>query len=183
MKYLKLFENFNKVYYHGSAKKFDTFDKSVSNYAGTIYFTESKPFAMQFASDRGTDKTYLYSVNLNSKNSFNALDKSEREKLIPVLRDLTEKRYEDKHTGAKFYSRFIVLNGESIENPNTEQSIGYLLWRLENGAWRIIESQPVIDAIRSMGYDSIVTIEKGQENIAVFDPSLINILDVEEIEN
>jgi hypothetical protein len=138
---------------------------------------------MQFASDRGTDKTYLYSVNLNNKNSFNASDKSEREKLIPVLRDLIEKRYEDKHTGAKFYSRFIVLNGESIENPNTEQSIGYLLWRLENGAWRIIESQPVIDAIRSMGYDSIVTIEKGQENIAVFDPSLINILDVEEIEN
>lgn len=183
MRYLKLFENFNKVYYHGSAKKFDTFDKGISNYSGTIYFTESKPFAMQFASDRGTDKTYLYTVELYNKKPFDPFNKLERDKLIPVLKDLIEKRYEDKQTGAKFYSKYIVLNGESIQDPDTDQSVQYLLWRIENGSWRIIESQPVIDSIRSMGYDSIITIEKGQENVAVFDPSLIKILDIEEIEN
>jgi hypothetical protein len=136
---------------------------------------------MQFASDRGTDKTYLYTVRLNNKKPFLATDSVARQKLIPVLKRLIQDRYADQHTGAKFYSKFIVLNGQSVQDPSDEQSLEYLLWRLEHGSWRIIESQPVIDEIRRMGYDSIITTEKGQENVAIFDPALVNIIDVEEI--
>jgi hypothetical protein len=183
MKHLKLFEGFentNKVYYHGSAKRFDEFKSSISNYNGTIYFTESKLFAMQFAQDRG-GTGYLYSVNLSYSNPFNATLSQKRDELIPILIKLIEDGYEDPITGAKFRSKFIVLNGESIKEPSAEQSLEHILWRLEHGSWRILESEPIIDFIRSKGYDALITVEKGQENVADWDSELIRILDVENI--
>jgi hypothetical protein len=49
-----------------------------------------------------------------------------------------------------------------------DDSVNFYLWRIKNGAWRIIECEPIINKIKESGYDGFFVIEKGSKNVAIF---------------
>jgi hypothetical protein len=73
-----------------------------------------------------------------------------------------------------------------IENPTLEDAVNHYIHRLRNGAWRIIET-PAIVKFLSKKYDSIKIVERGRENIAVFNQDQIHVLgsrlDIENFKN
>lgn len=171
--------------YHGTQKDFDNFDPNKSNFHGTIYFTDKPEFAKMFATNQGfqgeTSKGNVFTACLNIKNPFNPQNKDHRKLLIPIIKKSIEDKYKDTTTGADFNIP-PTLNNPKTNQPvqNTQDAIEHILWRIENKSWRFIESKPIIDFIKQQGFDSIITQERGANNIAVFDPKNIQVLDKKE---
>jgi len=173
------------IFYHGSPKKFDTFDRSRSNYRGLTYFTPKREFAVAFAGGRGLDKGYVYSISFAKPlNLFDATDLTNIESLRPIIKSLVDGGVKDSVTGVDFNpaGKTINLNGEEIKNPNSDQMTEWMIWRIKNKSWRILEGEAVTSFIEGAGYDGIVTQESAIDNIGVFDTSLIKIENIEEIE-
>ncbi len=108
-------------------------------------------------------------------NSLNALK--------PIIRDLIEKKYKDTVTNASFIipSGPIYIDGNEITNPSLDDAVNWYLWRIKNGAWRILEGENILNFIRQAGYDAVLTKERGSQNIAVFDPDKVTIVKKEYI--
>jgi hypothetical protein len=87
--------------------------------------------------------------------------------LSPIIKLLIENKYSDE--------------GENFKLPafakTMDEAIEFYLKRIKNGSWRIIENKYILGYIKRIGYDAILTIERGSENIAVFDPSKITIVE------
>jgi hypothetical protein len=97
--------------------------------------------------------------------------------LIPIIKQSVESKYKDPVTDANFYIPPTLSNPKTNQPvQNTDDAIQHILWRIENKSWRFIESKPIIDYIKKMGFDSIMTKETGANNIAVFNPNQIKIL-------
>ena len=47
------------------------------------------------------------------------------------------------------------------------------LVEVKNGAWRVVECEPIINQIKSKKYDGFYVIERGSKNVAIFDESSI----------
>lgn len=186
---IKLKDLLNEVFslpdivYHGSGLDFDKFDKNKSNFRGTTYFTTNKDFAKSFATDRGTDKTIIYHCKLNIDKMFDPEDINSLNALKPIIRDLIEKKYKDTVTNASFIipSGPIYIDGNEITNPSLDDAVNWYLWRIKNGAWRILEGENILNFIRQAGYDAVLTKERGSQNIAVFDPDKVTIVKKEYI--
>jgi hypothetical protein len=56
------------------------------------------------------------------------------------------------------------------------------LWEIKNKAWRTLEGEQIVKFLQDSGYDGLITQEGSNNNIGIFDPSLIKIESVEEIE-
>ena len=167
--------------YHGTQKDFDNFDPGKSNYYGTIYFTDNPQFAHNFATGQGFSgdetKGNVFTACLDAKNPFNPQNEQHRNMLIPIIKQSVESKYKDPVTGANFHIPPTLSNPKTNQPvQNTDDAIQHILWRIENKSWRFIESKPIIDYIKKMGFDSIMTKETGANNIAVFNPNQIKIL-------
>jgi hypothetical protein len=71
----------------------------------------------------------------------------------------------------EFYSKLKGYNPDTdkeFEINSKSESVYYYLWRIKNGSWRVIESEPIIKSIRNKGYDGFIVIERGSENLAIF---------------
>ena len=62
---------------------------------------------------------------------------------------------------------------EEFDISDQEQSVYHYLWRVKNGAWRVVECEPIISQIKTKGYDGFYVIERGSKNVAIFDESSI----------
>ena len=167
--------------YHGTQKDFDNFDPSKSNYYGTIYFTDNPQFAHKFATNQGFQgdqtKGNVFTACLDAKKPFNPQDEQHRNMLIPIIKQNVETKFKDPVTGANFHIPPTLSNPKTNQPVQTaDDAVEHILWRIENKSWRFIESKPIIDYIKKMGFDSILTQEIGANNIAVFDPKQIKIL-------
>jgi hypothetical protein len=172
-------------FFHGSPKKFNSFDRSKSHYRGLTYFTPRRDFAVAFAGGRGLDKGYIYTISFTKPlNLFDATDLQNIESLRPIIKSLVEKGIKDSVTGISFNpsGATIHLNGEEIKDPSVDQMTEWMLWRVKNKSWRILEGEAITKFIEEAGYDGIVTQESGVDNIGVFDTTLIRIDNIEEIE-
>ena len=176
--------------YHGSANDFEQFDPKVSNFGGTIYFSTDPTFAYEFATNSkgagGGKSGFVYTACLNIQKTFDPTNAQMIEELRPILLQNVQNNLRDQTTGMNFskdplkampLSKFDSSAQPEEKITTDEQAVNYFMWRIQTGSWRIIEAKPILDYIKSRGYDSLVTAEMGAKNIAIFDPSLAQIID------
>ena len=187
MKYLKTYQLFESVtsekLYHGNRK--GDFPPEKKRFAGAIFLTNNLEFAKNFASlDEKDDfpDASVFEVKLKSNIKLcNPMDIETMKELdlVAVIQKMIDSNYTDEVNGTKFIK---VSNGMKGYNPDTdqefditdqEQSVYHYLWRVKNGAWRVVECEPIINQIKSKGYDGFYVVERGSKNVAIFDESSI----------
>lgn len=175
------------LFYHGSPKRFESFNRSNSNYRGLTYFTPNKDMAKNFAGGRGLTEGYLYTVSFSGSplNLFDPTNLGNIELLRPIIKSLVENKVKDTVTDADFDPSGKTVSfgsGESISNPTNDQMVEYVLWKIKNKAWRTLEGERITKFLEDAGYDGLITQEGGNNNIGIFDTNLINIVSREELE-
>ena len=100
--------------------------------------------------------------------------------LKEVIQKMIDNKYVDETNGTKFNE--ISGSGFKGYNPDEDkefdikdksESVYFYLWRIKNGAWRIIECNPIIEKIKKSGFDGFFVIERGSKNVAIFDEKSI----------
>ena len=183
MKYLKLFESFGKKLYHGNRK--GDFPPEKKRFAGAIFLTTNLEFAKDFAGfderENFPDGT-VWEVNL--KSGLKLCDPMDRKVMVELnLKGTIQKMIDDKYidpvngtTFLEFYSNLKGYNPETdkeFEINGKSEAVYFYLWRIKNGAWRVVEVEPIIKSIRDEGYDGFIVTERGSENVAIFDEKSI----------
>ena len=186
MKYLKsyrIFESIDVKLYHGNRK--GDFPPKRKRFAGAIFLTSNLDFAKDFAGFDDRDNFPNGSVwqvklkpdvkicNTSNPDIIKELD------IKTIIQKMVDENYTDEVNGTKFskvgkgFKGFDFDTNQEFDIEDDSQSVYFYLWRIKNGAWRIIECEPIISAIKSKGYDGFEIIERGSKNVAIFDESLI----------
>jgi hypothetical protein len=187
MKYLKsyiIFEsNNNTELYHGNRK--GDFPPKRKRFAGAIFLTSNVEFAKDFAGfdDRNQfPNGAVWKVNL--KSNIKICDPTNKEvikelDIKSIIQKMIDDKYVDEVNGTKFnpvgkgFKGYDFDKDEEFDLEDSSQSVYFYLWRIKNGAWRIIECEPIINAIKSGNYDGFEVTERGAKNVAIFDESSI----------
>jgi hypothetical protein len=163
------------IVYHGTASKeiIENFNFEKSNFAHAVFFTKDLNFAKSFAVDEVRNGIVQAQV-VDIKNPFNFSKKEDIDSIRPIIEELVKECYESKNTGISFRNDLPQINiaEREIQNPTIDDFIDHYMWRLQNGSWRIIETDRIIDYI-SQKYDSILINEKCITNVAVFNQNQI----------
>jgi hypothetical protein len=187
MRYLKTYQIFESItsekLYHGNRK--GDFPPEKKRFAGAIFLTSNLDFAKNFASldeKENFPNASVFEVKLKSNIKLCNPMLSETMKeldLVTVIQKMIDSNYIDEINGTKFIK---VANGTKGYNPDKdedfditekEQSVYHYLWRVKNGAWRIVECDPIINQIKSKKYDGFYVVERGSKNVAIFNESSI----------
>jgi hypothetical protein len=181
MKYLKsykIFESLSEKLYHGNRK--GDFPPEKKRFAGAIFLTSNLEFAKDFAGFGERDEFPNGAVwEVNLKDGLKLCNPMEREtmkklNLKEVLQSMISDKYVDQTNGTKFIEVSTGFKGydydadKEFDITDKSQSVNFYLWRIKNGAWRIIECEPIINKIKESGYDGFFVIEKGSKNVAIF---------------
>lgn len=177
----KLFESLNSVLYHGNRK--GDFPPKRKRFAGAIFLTSNIEFAKDFAGFDERDsfpdgavweiklKPGIKICDPTTTDSVNKLD------LKSAIQKMIDDRYVDPVNGTQFkqvgkgFKGYDFETGKEFDIEDESQSVYFYLWRIKNGAWRIIECEPIISAIKSNGFDGFEITERGAKNVAIFDES------------
>ena len=183
LKSYKLFESLIEKLYHGNRK--GDFPPEKRRFAGAIFLTSNLEFAKDFAGLNERDefpngavwqidlKNDLKLCNPMKINTMKELD------LTSVIKKLIDENYIDPTNGTSFikvgkgFRGYDIKNNKEFDIESTDQSVFHYLWRIKNGAWRIIECDPIISKIKSKGYDGFIVTERGSKNVAIFDEKSI----------
>lgn len=183
MRYLKLFESFTKKLYHGNRK--GDFPPEKKRFAGSIFLTSNLEFAKDFAGydERGTfPDGAVWEVTLKPGLKLcNPMDREVMEKLnlLDTIQKMIDEKYIDPVNGTKFnevssgFKGYDYVTDKEFDIKDKSESVYFYLWRIKNGAWRVIECDPIIKSIKDSGYDGFSVVERGSENVAIFDESSI----------
>lgn len=186
MRYLKsyrIFESIDTKLYHGNRK--GEFPPKRKRFAGAIFLTSNLDFAKDFAGFDDRDNFPNGSVwqvklkpdvkicNPSNSDIIKELD------IKTIIQKMIDENYTDEVNGTKFsrvgkgFKGFDFDTNQEFDIEDDSQSVYFYLWRIKNGAWRIIECEPIISAIKSKGYDGFEITERGSKNVAIFDePSI-----------
>lgn len=187
MKYLKTYKLFESVtgekLYHGNRK--GDFPPEKKRFAGAIFLTSNLDFAKNFA---GFDEKEefpngsVFEVKLKSDiklcNPMNRQTMIELD-LTSVIQSMIDENYVDKVNGTKFikigkgFKGYKPETDEDFDINSQDESLYHYLWRVKNGAWRVVECEPIIKQIKTKGYDGFFVIERGSKNVAIFDEKSI----------
>ena len=66
-----------------------------------------------------------------------------------------------------------ISDDQSIVIDGKSEAVYFYLWRIKNGAWRIIEAEPIVKLIKNAGYDGFMVTERGSDNVAIFSEDFI----------
>jgi hypothetical protein len=138
------------IWYHGSLKEFDKFQKPSSSAA--IFFSPQADFASSFAN---INKGNVLPVYLKAVNTFDYDNPKHREAVIKLAIENTP-----IYKNAPDQAGMRRVLEESLTNKDT-------------GNWTTIEEKGFQDAIKSLGFDSFYVKERGIKNIGVYDPTQI----------
>lgn len=166
----------SKTYFHGTMWDLSKwFDVIRSNTAQAIFLTENENFADSFWINREWLPWWrTYKIRVKCEKTFDFKNKQELQSLKTLITKLILQWYSYSSSGIKFVKYPTeFLNG--IEHPTLEQITDYYMRRLEHGSRRMLESPPFIEYLKNQWYDSFFIDEKWQNNIAIFDASLISI--------
>lgn len=180
MKYLKLFESFGKKLYHGNRK--GDFPPQKKRFAGAIFLTSNLDFAKGFAGMNDGDEFpdgKVWEVEL--KEGLKLLNAKERKVMIDLdlkgtIQKMISDNYVDPVNGIKFhevsagkgFKGYDPVADKEFDIGDESDSVYFYLFRIKNGAWRIIECEPIINQIKEKGYDGFIVTEMGVENVAIF---------------
>lgn len=167
------------ILYHGTAtkEKIEHFNFHKSNFANAVFFTKDYDFAKTFALEEGVRDGVVQEQIVNIQNPFDFSNKQHIHELRPIIEELVKEGYRSENTGIVFRNNLpsITIGEREIQNPTQDDFVDHYMWRLENGSWRIIETDKVINFI-SQKYDSILVNERGIKNVAVFSGEQIHVL-------
>jgi hypothetical protein len=100
--------------------------------------------------------------------------------LKSILQKMIDDKYEDPTNGKKFianrgkgFKGFDYDTEKEFDLEDFSQTVYNYLWLIKNGSWQIIECDPIINQIKSKGYDGFMVAERGSKNVAIFDESSI----------
>ena len=184
MKYLKLFESFGKKLYHGNRK--GDFPPEKKRFAGAIFLTSNLDFAKDFAGQNDGDEFRNGAVwEVELKSGLRLCNPMDRKVMIDLnlketLQKMIDDGYQDPVNGTKFhevstkgFKGYDPVTDREFDVEDKKDSVYFYLWRIKNGGWRIIETDPVISRIKENGYDGFAVVERGNENVAIFDEESI----------
>ena len=170
--------------YHGNRK--GDFPPKQRRFAGAIFLTSNLNFANLFAGSDEPEKypnRGVWEVRLKpGLKIFDAQDNNmvRNIDLKSIIQELIDSKYVDPVNETKFKEvdgeGFIGYDSDTdteFKIQNKSQSVYWYLWRVKHGAWRIIECEPIIAAIKSKSYDGFEITERGSKNVAVFDVNSI----------
>jgi len=183
--FVKILENSNgEKLYHGNRK--GDFPPEKRRFAGAIFLTSNLAFARDFAgfdeSDQFPDGA-VFEVTL--KPGLKICDLMEPKVMVELgledlIKHMVDQGYVDPTSGTKFnkitgkgFKGFDPATGKVFDIDEPHQSANHYLWRVKNGAWRVIECEPVVRRIREKGYDGFSVMERGSRNVAIFDEASI----------
>jgi hypothetical protein len=184
MKHIALFESFiGEKLYHGNRK--GDFPPEKKRFDGCIFLTSNIEFARDFsgADDRKEfPDGAVWEVSL--KPDVNLCDPTDPRiakelNLKNIIGKMLADGYEDEVNGIKFKSVGSGMRGYDYDNDkefdteDASDSVYHYLWRIKNGAWRIIECAPILSAIRNKRYGGFYVNERGSKNVAIFDETSI----------
>ena len=175
----KLFESIiTEKLYHGNRK--GDFPPKRKRFAGSIFLTSSIGFAKDFA---GFDEREsfpdgaVWEIKLKPGIKIcdpTTTDSIKKLDLKAVIQKMIDDKYVDAVNGTKFnqvgkgFKGYDLETGKEFDIEDESQSVYFYLWRIKNGAWRIIECEPIISAIKSKGFDGFEVTERGAKNVAIF---------------
>lgn len=187
MKYIKsyqLFESVTGKLYHGNRK--GDFPPKIKRFANAIFLTSNLEFAKNFAGFDERDEFPEGAVwEINLKPGLKICDPMSPKTMIEldlktILQKMIDDEYVDSANGKKFkanrgkgFKGYDYETDKEFDLEDTSQSVYNYLWLIKNGAWQIIECEPIITKIKSSGYDGFEVTERGSKNVAVFDESSI----------
>jgi hypothetical protein len=187
MKYLKPYITFesNTIIdlYHGNRK--GDFPPKRKRFAGAIFLTSNLEFAKDFAGFDDKEQFPNGAVwRVYLKSNIKICDPTKKEiiqelDIKSIIQKMIDDKYIDEVNGTKFNQVGKGFKGYDFDKDiefdlkDESQSVYFYLWRIKNGAWRIIECEPIISAIRSSNYDGFEVTERGAKNVAIFDESSI----------
>ena len=177
--------------YHGNTK--GDFPPNQKRHASAIFLTSNLDFAEAFATDGEPERFPNHGIwEVKLKPGLKIFDAQDNKAvnemdLKSIIQKLIDDGYVDPIIGTKFFevSENGKFNGYDYEKnvefkiTDKSQSVYFFLWRLKYGAWRIIECEPIISAIKSKSYDGFQITERGSKNVAIFDVN--SILDYKKI--
>lgn len=178
LKPYKLFESISEKLYHGNRK--GDFPPEKKRFAGAIFLTSNLEFAKDFAGFNEKDEFPNGAVwEVTLKDNLKLCNPMEKEtmknlNLKATLQSMINDKYVDQTNGTKFIEVGTGFKGydydtdKEFDLTDKSQSVSFYLWRIKNGAWRIIECEPIINKIKESGYDGFFVIEKGSKNVAIF---------------
>jgi len=184
MKHIKLFESISEKLYHGNRK--GDFPPEKKRFAGAIFLTSNLEFAKDFAGFNEKDEFpngAVWEVELKEK--VNLCDPMEIKTMVDldlkgVIQKMINDKYVDEASGTKFnevagsgFKGYDPDTDEEFDIKDKSESAYFYLWRIKNGAWRIIECNPIIEKIKQSGFDGFYVTERGSKNVAVFDEKSI----------
>ena len=179
----QLFESISEKLYHGNRK--GNFPPKRKRFAGAIFLTDNLEFAKNFA---GFDEREVFpdgavwEIELVPGLRICSPTETETMKeldLKSVIQKMVDDSYVDPANGKKFGPRgkgfkgFDPETGEEFDLEDPSQSVYNYLWLVKNGAWQIIECEPIVSAIKNKGYNGFEVVERGVKNLAIFDESSI----------
>ena len=180
MQHIRIFESASEKLYHGNRK--GDFPPSKKRFADAIFLTSSLDFAKDFAGFNDGDEFpdgAVWEVEL--KELLNLCNPMETKTMIELnLKEVIQKMIDDKYVDEASGTKFNEVGGSGFKgyDPHEDrefdlkdksESVYFYLWRIKNGAWRIIECNPVIERIKESGYDGFYIVERGAKNVAIFD--------------
>lgn len=172
----KIFEGVDENLYHGNRK--GDFPPEKRRFANSIFLTSNLEFAKDFAGFDDREEFpngSVWEVTLKDNlNLCNPMDPKIMTKLDlkSTLQNMIDKNYVDSINGTKF-TKVSGLKGydpdtdKEFDLASPDKSVYHYLWRIKNGAWRIIECEPIINKI-SQKYDGFFVSERGSKNVAIF---------------
>lgn len=143
-----------RVFYHGTGSDFDAFEPDAK---GLIFVSPSADVAARYASElRSGGNQHVMPVYVRVTKTFDFRKKDQLRALAGVL-DFDALRQSDPGEG----------NTESFEDESDDS----LLYMISLGNYNVLEAEATLDAIRQLGYDSMITDELGVKALAVFSPN------------
>jgi predicted secreted protein len=181
--YFTINESISEKLYHGNRK--GDFPPEKRRFHDCIFLTSNINFAKDFAGFDDRDEFPNGSVwEVKLKNGLNLCNLMYNKDLIKlnikdVLQKMIDDNYIDKENRTKFSKVSIGLMGYDIDGDkefklsSPEESVYHYIWRIKNGAWRVIETEPIIEKIKLNGYDGFLITERGSKNVAIFNEDSI----------
>lgn len=170
------------ILYHGNRK--GDFPPKLRRFAGAIFLTSNINFAKQFADVDEFPEGKVFEVIL--KDGIKLCDPSKPEimkefNLKDILQNMIDTNYVDSVNGTKIkevigtgFKGYDYDSDTEFDIKDKSQSVYFYLWRIKNGAWRIIECEPIINEIKKRNYDGFFIIEGSSKNVAIFDENNIH---------
>jgi nicotinamidase-related amidase len=169
------------LWYHGSPKRFESFATQYSHTFGSgpsetpLFFSKNKDFVRGYAGGKG----HIYTVRLKINKTFDGENLFTNTKFWPPTKEqmtpIGQQLYDDLENN-KIFSNLIVNDENYYQAFQDSQGI---LASILNMHYDVMETKEMKEWLKKHDFDSFYVTGDGEKNLAVINPSKIEIVSVE----